>query len=134
MTIQQIAQHYYELAQQQKWSEIIDTYYHDDIECIEPANSKSQPYTKGKANVIAKAMHFQQMIETIHNGYTTHPIIAGDMFSVGMGMDFTMKGAGRMQFDEFGVFTVKDGKIVREEFIMNWSKGGGHDYNETAQQ
>lgn len=132
MTTQQIAQHYYELAQQQKWSEIIDIYYHDDIECIEPSNSKSQPYTKGKANVVAKAMHFQQMIETVHHAYITQPIIAGDMFSVGIGMDFTMKEAGRMHFDEFGVFTVKDGKIVREEFIMNWSEGGGHSYNDEA--
>lgn len=128
MTTEQVAQHYYELAQQQKWSEIIDTYYHDDIECIEPPNSKSQPYTKGIEHVKAKAMHFTSMIEKIHAGYTTQPIIAGNMFSVGIGMDFDMKGAGRMKFDEFGVFTVREGKIVREEFIMNWSDSGGHEY------
>ena len=128
MTTQQVAQHYYELAQQQKWNDIIDTYYHDEIECIEPPNSKSPPYTKGKANVKAKAMHFEQMIEKVHHAYTTPPIIADNMFSVGMGMDFDMKGAVRMKFDEICVFTVQDGKIIREEFIMDWNNGGGHEY------
>jgi ketosteroid isomerase-like protein len=128
MTIEELARSYYELAKQNKWEEIIDRYYDDDIECIEPANSKSAPYTKGKQNVKAKAMHFQEIIEVFHDGYVTEPIVAGDLFSVGMGMEFTMKGSGRVRFDEIAVFRVKDGKVIREEFIMTWSQGAGHVY------
>lgn len=108
--------------------EIINTYYDDAVESLEPANSKIQPYTKGKANVKARAVYFTSIIETVYSGYTTQPVIAGNLFSVGMGMDIQMKGAGRMRFDESCIFTVNDGKIVREEFIMNWSDAGGHDY------
>jgi hypothetical protein len=33
-------------------------------------------------------------------------------------MDVTFKGSGqRMQLDEVGLYTVKDGRIVREEFF-----------------
>ena len=129
MTVDQIGHHYYLLAQQNKWEEIIDTYYDDEVESIEPSNSKSQPYTKGKPNVKAKAVHFTSMIEEFYSGYTTQPVFAGNLFSVGMGMDIKMKGAGRMNFDEICIFTVRNGKIIREEFIMNWSDGDGHDYH-----
>lgn len=131
MTTQQVAEAYHALASQKKWQEIIDKFYHDDIICIEPPNSKSPPLTKGKEAVRKKAAHFESMIEQYHGGYSTPPIVAGNMFTVGMGMDITLKGAGRSRFDEFGIFTVVNGKIVREEFIMQWTEGG-HEYENDA--
>jgi len=128
LTTSELAKVYYDLANQNKWEEIIDRYYDEDIECIEPPNSKSAPYTKGKVNVKAKAMHFQEIIEAFHSGYVTEPVVAGDLFAVGIGMEFTMKGAGRARFDEVGIFRVKNGKIIREEFVMTWSDGAGHTY------
>jgi hypothetical protein len=128
MTTEQVAERYYELAQQNKWNQIQDELYADNIVCLEPPNSKSPPRTEGKEAVVRKAQHFQNLIETVHSGYSTRPNVAGNLFSVGMGMDITMKGLGRSKFDEIGVFTVENGKIVQEEFVMQWSYGGGHDY------
>ena len=34
-----------------------------------------------------------------------------------MGMDVTMKGAGRVKMDEIALYEVKDGKIVKEQFF-----------------
>ena len=39
-------------------------------------------------------------------------VVVGNFFSVAMGMDVTIKGAGRMPMDEIVVFEVKDGKII----------------------
>lgn len=128
MTTQQVADKYHELAQQNKWTEIMKTLYHDDIVCIEPPNSKSPPYTKGQDDVMKKAEHFESITETVHNAYSTNPIVAGNLFAVGLGQDLTIKGVGRTKFDEFGIFTVENGKIVREEFSMHWADEGGHEY------
>jgi hypothetical protein len=34
-----------------------------------------------------------------------------------MGMDVTLKGAGRVNMDEIAVYEVKDGKITKEQFF-----------------
>jgi hypothetical protein len=46
------------------------------------------------------------------------PFVAHDRFVVQYDMDVTDKGSNkRMQLSEVGVYTVKHGKIVREEFL-----------------
>jgi len=49
------------------------------------------------------------------------PYVHGDQFVVRFKMDVTPKGQKRMSFDEVGLYTVKNGKIVEESFFM----GGG---------
>ena len=46
-----------------------------------------------------------------------HPLLAAIFFSLAMGMDVTMKGAGRMKMDEIAVYEVREGKIVKEQFF-----------------
>jgi hypothetical protein len=57
-------------------------------------------------------------VEEMHGGYCGKPIVAGNHFSVAMGMDATMKGMGRVKMDEIAVYEVKDGKIVKEQFFF----------------
>jgi hypothetical protein len=57
------------------------------------------------------------MVEEMHGGYSSPPQVAGNHFSVAMGMDVTMKGQGRMKMDEIAVYEVKDGKITKEQFF-----------------
>ena len=54
----------------------------------------------------------------MHGGYTGDPIVAGNYFSVAMGMDATMKVAGRVKMDEICVYEVKEGKISKEQFFF----------------
>ncbi len=61
-------------------------------------------------------------VEEMHDGYSTDPVVAGNFFSVAMGLDATMKGMGRMRMDEIAVYEVKDGKIVKEQFFFQRSK------------
>lgn len=54
----------------------------------------------------------------VHSLTVTGPWPHEDRFIVGFQIDVTPKSTGqRIQMDEMGLYTVKDGKIVREEFF-----------------
>ncbi len=121
MTTQDVANRYMELEKQGKWVEIQDELYSTDVVCIEPEHAAAmgmQTVTKGLDAVKAKAQAWNQGVEEMHGGYCSEPVVGGNFFSVAMGMDVTMKGAGRMKMDEIAVFEVKDGKIVKEQFFF----------------
>jgi limonene-1,2-epoxide hydrolase len=90
--------------------------YGDDVECIEPAHAHNQG-TKGKAEVFERLKGWYANVEAMHESSLTEPVVMGNHFSVGSMIDMTMKGAGRMKMEEVGVFEVKDGKIVKEQFF-----------------
>jgi ketosteroid isomerase-like protein len=53
----------------------------------------------------------------VHDLKTAGPYVNGDQFIVHFSIDVTPKQTGqRMQMQEAGVYTVKDGKIVEERF------------------
>jgi len=54
----------------------------------------------------------------VHSFKASEPFVAHDRFVVQYDVDVTDKGSKkRMQMSEVGVYTVKNGKIVREEFL-----------------
>ncbi len=120
MTTQQLADRYYELTKENKYDVIRDTLYSDDIESIEPAHSQNPAMQsiKGLEAKKAKDKAFGESIEEMHGGYCDAPTVAGNFFSVKMGMECTIKGMGRMKMDEICVFEVADGKIVKEQFFF----------------
>ena len=121
MTTQEVANRYLELEKQGNWTQIQDELYSPDIVCIEPDHAAAMGMpktTKGIEAVKAKGVAFNEMIEEMHSGYCSEPVVGGNYFSVAMGMDVTMKGGQRMKMDEIAVFQVKDGKIISEEFFF----------------
>lgn len=56
-------------------------------------------------------------VEAVHSSYTTQPVVAGDHFAVGRGVDITVKGSGRIQMDQIMLYKVEDEKIVLEQFF-----------------
>lgn len=117
MSAREVANRFNELAQSNAWDKIQDELFAADAESIEPPHSQGLQSVKGLEAIRQKGQLFQQMVEEVHGGYTTAPVVAGNHFSVAMGMDVTMKGRGRMQMDEIAVYEVKDGKIVKEQFF-----------------
>ena len=54
----------------------------------------------------------------IHSAESIGPFVNGDQFVVRFVMDVTKKDTGeRIQMEEAGLYTVKDGKIVEERFF-----------------
>ena len=117
MTTQEVAKHFNELAQQEKWFEIQDAFFADNVKSIEPPASPYFNYAEGKAAVRKKGEDFVKKIRDVHGVYTTAPVIGGNHFSVGRGMDITTEDFGRIKIDQVMLYEVKDGQIVSEQFF-----------------
>lgn len=119
MTTQDVANRFNELAQEGRWDLIQGELFADHAVSIEPphAAAMGMANAEGIEAIRKKGEDFGKMVEEMHGGYSTVPVVGGNFFSVGMGMDCTMKGAGRVKMDEVAVYEVKDGKIVREQFF-----------------
>jgi hypothetical protein len=118
MTTQDVASRFNELAQTGQWNKIQEELYAGNAVSIEPPHAQGLQSAEGLDAIKEKGRQFEAMVEEVHGGYSTPPIIAGNHFSVAMGMDCTMKGMGRMKMDEIAVYEVKDGKIVKEQFFF----------------
>ena len=117
MTIQQVAERFNELAQQEKWFEIQEELFAETVKSIDPAGSPYMGYAEGKAAVRKKGETFVQTIEAVHSASTTAPVIGGKHFAVGRNMDLTIQGFGRVQLNEVMLYEVKDGEIISEQFF-----------------
>jgi len=117
MTTQEVAFRFNELAKQEKWFEIQDEFFADNVRSIDPPGSPWFGYAEGKATVRKKGQTFVQKIETFHGAHTTEPVVGCNYFAVGREMDVTVQGFGRIQVNEVMLYEVKDGKIVLEQFF-----------------
>jgi len=117
MTTQEVADRFFELAQEGKFDVIQDELYDEGVKSVEPATSTWQN-VEGLGQVKEKAQQWQSIVEEMHGGYTNKPQVAGNFFSCVMGMDVTVKGQPRMKMDEIAVYEVRDGKIVLEQFFF----------------
>jgi hypothetical protein len=120
MTTQEIAARYHELANQRKFTEIQDDLYQEDVVCqeSEKAESMGMPvFTYGREAVKAKGVARRASMETVHSYTCSEPMVAGEFFSVILKQDVTFKGKPRLALEEIGIFHVKDGKIVKEQFF-----------------
>jgi len=117
MTTQEVADRFFELAQEGKFDVIQDELYDESVKSVEPATSTWQN-VEGLGQVKEKAQQWQSIVEEMHGGYTNKPQVAGNFFSCVMGMDVTVKGQPRMKMDEIAVYEVHDGKIVLEQFFF----------------
>jgi hypothetical protein len=116
-TMQEVVARFNELAQQEKWFEIQDEFFSDNVKSIEPADSPYFGYAEGKAAVRKKGEDFVKKIRDFHGAYTTQPAVGGNHFAVGRGMDVTAEGFGRVKIDQIMLFEVKDGQIISEQFF-----------------
>lgn len=119
MTTQEVAARFYELAKQEKWFDIQDELFADNVKSVDPPDSPYFPYVEGKAAVRKKGEDFVARIETVHKAVTTEPIVAGHHFAVGRDKDLTVQGHGRIQINQIMLYEVKNGKIVSEQFFYS---------------
>ncbi len=117
MTTQEIANRMSELFKENKWMEVQDEMFSKDCKSIEPPHAQGLQSTEGIDNIKKKAEMWNSMVEEMHGGWVGDPIVGGNHIAFAMGMDVTLKGAGRMKMDEVAVYEVKDGKIVKEQFF-----------------
>jgi hypothetical protein len=117
MTTQDIANRLHDLCQENKYQDAQKELYHEDAISIEPVHSPGMQSVTGLVNIIKKGEQFQEMIEEVHGGSLSAPIVAGNFFSLSSTLDATLKGMGRQHMEEIAVYEVKDGKVVKEQFF-----------------
>ncbi len=118
MDTEQVAQKVMELCRKQAWKEALDTLYAKDIVSVEARSMDGEsPEKRGIDEVRGKTEWWTQNME-VHSVKVGGPFVAHDRFVVQYDIDVTDKNSKkRIQMSEVGVYTVKDGKIVREEFL-----------------
>jgi limonene-1,2-epoxide hydrolase len=118
MTTEEIAKKVVELVRKQAWYEALDTLYDDNIVSVEGYSGASgSPETRGKEGVRGKIDWWVNAME-VHSFKADGPFVAHDRFVVQYDADVTEKESKeRRQISEVGVYTVKNGKIIREEFL-----------------
>ena len=120
MNTMDIAKRMVELCRQGKNDEALDTLFSPDLVSVEAAAMPGmEREARGLAAVKAKSDWWVSNHE-IHSATVTGPWPHDDRFIVGFRLDVTHKPSGqRMQMDEVGLYHVRDGKIVREEFFYS---------------
>jgi len=117
-----IAKGLVDLCRQGKYMDAIDRYYSDKIVSVESAEAPGMPAEmKGIEAIRGKTRHFEENNE-IHSAEVNGPFVGEKQFAVQFKLDVTQKPTGkRMKLDEVGLYTVEDGKIVREHFYYKTS-------------
>ena len=119
--IKDIAEGLVELCRKSQFRNAIDRYYSDDIVSVEavelPGLGKEQ---RGIEAIRGKDTWFAENNE-VHSCKVNGPFLGtgryANQFAVHFLLDHTLKATGtRATMDEMGLYTVNDGKIVREEF------------------
>ena len=107
-----------ELCKQGKNDEALKTLYSKDIVSIEAGAPPGQSAEKrGLDAVIQKGVWWSEN-HIVHGAVTEGPFPHGDRFAVVFKYDITQKATNqRFPMHEVALFTVADGKIVKEEFF-----------------
>jgi hypothetical protein len=118
MTTEEVAKKLVELCNKGDYEGAIDGLYGPEIVSVEARAMGNMPAeTKGLEGVRGKLKWWMENHE-VHSSKASSPFVARDTFAVRFDIDVTDKNSGeRMQLSEVGIYKVKDGKVIREEFL-----------------
>lgn len=86
-----------------------------DIVSVENWGGERTEYV-GMEGIARKGEEWMANVDEMHETKASEPLVADQSFAVTFFMDITYKDRGRVAETELAVYTVRDGKIVREEF------------------
>ncbi len=112
-----------DLCRRGKATEAINTLYSPDIVSIEAMAGGNLPQRMEGIDAVRGKSEWWESNHEVHRADAEGPWPHGDRFIVHFNYDVTAKAgpmAGqRMTLDEAALYTVKDGKIVKEEFFYH---------------
>lgn len=114
-----------ELCNAGKDKEVLDNYYAEDVVSEEVATMPGTGISRVSEGIEAVRAKWQWWYDNneIHGSKCTGPFPHGNRFIVIFEMDTTAKtgpmAGQRMQMSEAALYTVKDGKIVHEQFFYD---------------
>ena len=112
-----------ELCKAGKHLEAIKTLYAPNIVSIEAMSSPQMPARIEGLDAVRKKGEWWEETHEVHGGSVEGPWPHGERFIVRFKYDVTAKtgpmAGKRMQLDEAALYTVKNGKVVQEEFFYH---------------
>lgn len=120
MNVTEIGNRYVELCRAGKFDECLETLFSKDAVSVEAWSPPGVDRTSAGMDAIVAKGKWWGDNHLIHKIEVFGPYPNGDRFAVRFLFDITNKPSQtRSQMDEVGLFTVQDGKIVREEFFYS---------------
>ena len=117
MTKQQVADRLIGLCRQRQFEQAVRELYAPDVISVEP-EGVSDRIVQGLDQIHAKGEAFNSKVEKVNLSFISDPIVADNFFSCSMLMNINMKGMlMAIDMNEVCVFTVSDGKVIKEEFF-----------------
>ena len=112
-----------ELCNQHKEKQAMEELYAANIVSVEAMQGPNMPQRIEGIDAVRKKGEWWVSNHEIHSSSAAGPYPHGDRFIVNFKYDVTSKtgpmAGQRMKLDECGLYTVKDGKIVQEEFFYD---------------
>ena len=114
MSIADLAKDFAALCTQGAGEAAGEKYWADDVVSIEAMDGPMRE-VRGKAAVKGKS-EWWVANHTVHALDVQGPYVNGDQFALRFSIDVTPKDGERVQMDEVGLYTVKNGKVTEERF------------------
>lgn len=115
MTVDEVARAFADLCKADKHLEAGEQFWADDVVSLE-AWPGDMARCAGRAAVRAKSDWWYANHE-VHSAETFGPYVHGDQFALRFVIDVTPKGGERLQMEEIGLYSVRNGKVVEERFF-----------------
>ena len=120
MTAKEIGTELVALCQQGKNMEAIEKFYGSGVVSVEACAMPNMDQTQTGIEAIKGKNAWWVENHEVHGGEVSGPFPNGEQFIVQFKFDVTPKHTGqRMTMEEMGLYTVKDGKIVKEVFFYS---------------
>ncbi|MGH7525605.1 MAG: SnoaL-like domain-containing protein [Gemmatimonadales bacterium] len=115
-----VAQELVALCRAERNVDAINKLYSPKIVSIEPVGNENMPAEMTGIEAVRGKNEWWVANNDIHSAKVNGPFVGENQFAVQYDYDTTFKPTGqRMQFTEMALYTVKDGRIVREQFFYN---------------
>lgn len=102
----------------------IERYYSKTVVSVESAGTGEMPAETTGIDAVHKKHQWWTENMEVHSADVRGPFVNGDEFAVYYDYDTTFKPTGqRSSMREMGLYSVKDGEIVREEFFYKPAAG-----------
>ena len=118
MTCLEVGKKLVALCKEGKFDEAMEQLYHPEIVSVEAAPMPGIGQEQRGIQAVRQKGQWWSENHTIHSASTEGPFPNGDRFGVHFIFDVTRKQTGeRVKMDELALYTVKNGRIVKEEFF-----------------
>ena len=116
MKIEAISGRLVALLRQKKFVEAQKTLFHDEVISIEP-DFHPKAITVGLSNVLLKEQAFLRQVKSWEAFEVSDPVLSKSHFCIRMSSKITTTHARKLEIDELVVYTVAEGKVVKEQFF-----------------